>query len=431
MGGWPTTAFLAPDGTTLTGATYLPPEQMRARARRDRALLRRAQGRHRATRRANCARRPTQRSPERARRELRDGMIVRAGRSSSTERVRRASTAASATRRSSRSPKCSSFCSRSGGAPATQRLLRDGGAHDAGDGARRHVRSRRGRILPVFDDARLVGAALREDGRGPRRPAARPRAASRSSRPTDDFRATLTSARRATCATCCATRAPDSSPAAKTPTKRTSRCRSSERRAARGAVRRPHVVHELDVRAGRRLVSGGTRARRRRDARRGAAHARQRRTRAVRRATACCTTCCRPGGEPQVRGLLTDQVGLRARAARRARDRPAKRASWSAPARLAEPHRERFEAADGGFYDRLAMRRRASAVSRLPTGPSSTTDSSPSRCCGSRALTGEAALSGTRRGRVADDLRSRTLRRRRLVRRDATRARCGATCRPS
>jgi uncharacterized protein YyaL (SSP411 family) len=29
MGGWPTTAFLAPDGTTLTGATYLPAQQMR------------------------------------------------------------------------------------------------------------------------------------------------------------------------------------------------------------------------------------------------------------------------------------------------------------------------------------------------------------------------------------------------------------------
>ena len=28
MGGWPTTAFLAPDGTLLTGATYLPPDQM-------------------------------------------------------------------------------------------------------------------------------------------------------------------------------------------------------------------------------------------------------------------------------------------------------------------------------------------------------------------------------------------------------------------
>jgi uncharacterized protein len=29
MGGWPTTAFLAPDGTALTGATYLPPQQFR------------------------------------------------------------------------------------------------------------------------------------------------------------------------------------------------------------------------------------------------------------------------------------------------------------------------------------------------------------------------------------------------------------------
>jgi uncharacterized protein len=28
MGGWPTTAFLAPDGTLLTGATYLPPQEM-------------------------------------------------------------------------------------------------------------------------------------------------------------------------------------------------------------------------------------------------------------------------------------------------------------------------------------------------------------------------------------------------------------------
>jgi uncharacterized protein len=29
MGGWPTTAFLTPNGSTLTGATYLPPDQMR------------------------------------------------------------------------------------------------------------------------------------------------------------------------------------------------------------------------------------------------------------------------------------------------------------------------------------------------------------------------------------------------------------------
>ena len=30
QGGWPTTAFLTPDGSLLAGATYLPPEQMRA-----------------------------------------------------------------------------------------------------------------------------------------------------------------------------------------------------------------------------------------------------------------------------------------------------------------------------------------------------------------------------------------------------------------
>ena len=34
QGGWPTTAFLTPDGALLAGATYLPPEQMRQRARR-------------------------------------------------------------------------------------------------------------------------------------------------------------------------------------------------------------------------------------------------------------------------------------------------------------------------------------------------------------------------------------------------------------
>src|SRR5262249_60733612 len=28
MGGWPTTAFLTPRGDVLTGATYLPPDQM-------------------------------------------------------------------------------------------------------------------------------------------------------------------------------------------------------------------------------------------------------------------------------------------------------------------------------------------------------------------------------------------------------------------
>ncbi|MGE5590355.1 MAG: thioredoxin domain-containing protein [Bacillota bacterium] len=34
MGGWPTTAFLTPSGQVLTGATYIPPEQMLAACRR-------------------------------------------------------------------------------------------------------------------------------------------------------------------------------------------------------------------------------------------------------------------------------------------------------------------------------------------------------------------------------------------------------------
>src|SRR3982074_574164 len=34
MGGWPTTAFLTPEGDILAGATYLPPEQMRDAAAR-------------------------------------------------------------------------------------------------------------------------------------------------------------------------------------------------------------------------------------------------------------------------------------------------------------------------------------------------------------------------------------------------------------
>ena len=30
MGGWPTTAFLTPDGDVITGATYVPPEKMKS-----------------------------------------------------------------------------------------------------------------------------------------------------------------------------------------------------------------------------------------------------------------------------------------------------------------------------------------------------------------------------------------------------------------
>lgn len=75
MGGWPTTAFLAPDGTTLTGGTYLPPHQMR------RALDEIAQ--YYANKKAEIAERAVQ-APKRSARyqpmaagDLRETMIVR------------------------------------------------------------------------------------------------------------------------------------------------------------------------------------------------------------------------------------------------------------------------------------------------------------------------------------------------------------------
>jgi uncharacterized protein len=75
MGGWPTTAFLAPDGTTLSGATYLPPHQMRRALdeianfytqRKDEIEQRAAELRNKRT-----AYRPV------ARDDLRDSMVVR------------------------------------------------------------------------------------------------------------------------------------------------------------------------------------------------------------------------------------------------------------------------------------------------------------------------------------------------------------------
>ena len=39
MGGWPTTAFLTPSGDIITGATYLPPGQMRQALQRVREFF--------------------------------------------------------------------------------------------------------------------------------------------------------------------------------------------------------------------------------------------------------------------------------------------------------------------------------------------------------------------------------------------------------
>jgi len=75
MGGWPTTAFLAPDGTTVTGATYLAPEQMR-RALEDIALFFDGNKKEIAERSRELRERRTNYQPSAAQ-ELREGMIVR------------------------------------------------------------------------------------------------------------------------------------------------------------------------------------------------------------------------------------------------------------------------------------------------------------------------------------------------------------------
>ena len=127
------------------------------------------------------------------------------------------------------------------------------------DGARRYVRSRRRRLLSLFDDARLVGSAFRKDGRRSRRIAARLGDARSSSNATKRF-ARRSSRRPATCATCCAIRRPASSPAAKTPTKSISRCRS---RSAANAKRRTSIARRTPIgRAGSpaRVARSGVRS---------------------------------------------------------------------------------------------------------------------------------------------------------------------------
>ncbi len=73
MGGWPTTAFLAPDGTLLTGATYLPPETL-ARALDDVASF---YAGNKPAIAARAAAAPPQVARDGAPSELRETMIVR------------------------------------------------------------------------------------------------------------------------------------------------------------------------------------------------------------------------------------------------------------------------------------------------------------------------------------------------------------------
>ena len=106
MGGWPTTAFLAPDGTTLTGATYLPPQQMRG-------VLEEI-SRFYAERKDEIAQRTDELRTRRvapASARTRTSTTRRSSRLSSSSRVRTTTnTAGLETSPSSRNRRCSSFC---------------------------------------------------------------------------------------------------------------------------------------------------------------------------------------------------------------------------------------------------------------------------------------------------------------------------------
>ena len=202
MGGWPTTAFLAPSGDVLTGGTYLPPEQMleslaRVKAFFDanRAQITALEGECAAdgdgAARARLAGLPL--SPERALEALEGDPDVPGDISAEValQVVRAFDPLYGGIGAEPKFPQPDVFGfmlvyglaarrrrprARAGGreraAPAGARPR--GRARDAhGHGRRRALRRRRGRLLPLRHAARLVGAALREDARG-QRPAHRP-----------------------------------------------------------------------------------------------------------------------------------------------------------------------------------------------------------------------------------------------------------------
>ena len=286
----------------------------------------------------------------------------RSPRSSSAARGRTTrSSADSATRRSSRSRRCTSFCSPSGGCAAISDLYEMVARTMLGDGARRHVRSRRGRLLPLLDDARLERSALRKDGRRSRRTAARPRRARDSSRRPTDFRATLVSA--VGYVRDVLLRSADGILRGQ-PGRRRELLRAAARGTtrARGAVRRPNVLHELDVRARRRARAS------RRERSTTTRCSRERCRRRSTTSTIACSTqtgssyhVLQPGGAPEVRGLLTDQVAY-VRALLDAHETAGEARFLERAHALCDAVIEHFAAEDGGFYDRLPTRGRVGAA---------------------------------------------------------------------
>ena len=348
MGGWPTTAFLAPDGTTLTGATYLPPQQFRRaldEIARFYAERKDEIAQHVAELETRARKRPPQSSADLDRRPDR-----RAHRANSKTPSTKSS-AASATRRSFRSRKLLEFLLSEWRLSGRQRLyamvaktmlaMARGGMYDHVEGGFFRYSTTRDWSVPHFEK-------MAEDHAGLLRVLCRARAlrahqrVSRNVGFDDELRAPRFA--RSTDRILC----------------RKSRRRRSVLRAAargtaqaRGAVRRPHLVYELDLRARRRAVPRGARARRRcACSTKRCSHSITSHERLVGRRRACSFTCSRPAARPRCAACFADQVAY-ARALLDAHEISGETRFLSTRARDCDAVIANFESPEGGFYDRL------------------------------------------------------------------------------
>ena len=206
-GGWPLNAFLTPDGVPFYAGTYFPPEprqgmpSWRAGAGRRSAQAWREQREEiDAQAGAILARLRGAAALEAPDGRARPG-LARRRRRRRCAAATTASTAASAARRSSRAASAIEFL-------LAPRRARDGAAHAARDGERRHVRPGRRRLRALLGRRALARPALREDAL--RQRAARARVPARAGRsPASRCFEARVRARRSTgrCASCARRRA--------------------------------------------------------------------------------------------------------------------------------------------------------------------------------------------------------------------------------
>ena len=242
MGGWPTTAFLAPDGTTHHRCDVYAAQRDAARARGSRRSSMPIKGRDRGARARNRGRRAAY-APA-GRDELRESMVVRLVEESAEAFDAEYGGFGDAPKFPQ--PEMLDFLLSRVARDGRAAPVRNGRADDEGDVARRHVRPRRRRLLPVLDDPRLVGSAFRKDGRRSRRTVARARRPWLPRR-NEAFRTTLVSA---VGYVRDVLRDPETGffAGSQDADEEYFALPLEERRDARGAVHGSHVVYELDLR---------------------------------------------------------------------------------------------------------------------------------------------------------------------------------------